>query len=329
MSSKKRAATGHSAVNLVALQNLRVIRRRINDKAWKAAAERRMRKEGKTIPKKTHATTSAEPISGSAYEQTLMFAVHKLVKEYAEKGKIPRGWDPQSGMALPEFPNTRKRFAAATGIDEGHLRALDDGIVEFTLEDAIQIARVGNMDLATFLTPSIDDLESNEFFDLNPSSNRKESLRMYEWLLWLRGYRPLPEQVEEEFIQQSASPAPRMDKLDNVKSFRGHDVVEEERNRIRSSQFYVDDYGRDETNTNPFGAPLTPYEKSPLAVNSPEKSHVLIIQNTLLLATQMKRIMSTSNKGALKLKRNRFVTLIEFIRYSTSGIVRLLIRLGK
>lgn len=324
MSPKKPAAQTKSAVNSVALQNLRIIRRRMNDRAWIKAAEKKMAKtnsrQGKSAPiKKTD----------SNYEQVLMFAVFKLVDEYAERGRIPKGWDVSEGKPLPEFPKTRKQFADAAGIDEGHLRALEDGIVDFTLEDAIQIARVGNMDLATFLTPSLEELEQELYFPITPNGIKHGFPLMSEWLLWLRGFRPLPGQDREEFIKQTGSPAPRMNSLDNTRTYRGHDMVAADDKKMQSSKVYVYGYANDLENPNPFQAPLSPYDKAPTQANSLSEANQLLVRAVLLLATQLKKIMSTKEKGDLKLKRARFVALMDFLRYGISAIVRILMKLGK
>lgn len=327
MSPKKPAGSNQSAVNAVALQNLRIIRRRINDKAWVNAAEKKLAKTNPSLKKPDLTVIGDKDKSG--YEEVLRFTILKLVDEYAEKGKIDEGWRAENGMPLPEFPNTRKKFAAATGIDEGHLRSLEDGIVDFTLEDAIRIARVGNMDLATFLTPSLDDLEKEIYFPLTPSSPRYGFPLMSEWLMWIHGYRPLPGQDRDEFIKQTGSPAPSMQSLDDTRTYRGHDMVAKDEKLMHGSKVYVMGIADNLDNPNPFKAPLTPYDKSSTTTQSLPHANLVLIQNVLLLATQMKKIMSTKEKGALKMKRARFVALVDFLRYSISAIVRLLLKLSK
>lgn len=167
------------------------------------------------------------------------------------------------------------------------------------------------------------------YFPLAPTRLRYGFPLMSEWLLWLRGLRPLPGQDIEEFIRQSGSPAPRMDSLGDTRTYRGHDMVAADEKIMQRSKVYVYDYANDLANPNPFKAPLSPYEKSPQSVNSLSEANQLLIRNVLLLSTQLKKIMSTKEKGALKIKRARFVALMDFLRYAISAIVRLLIKLGK
>ena len=324
MSPKSPARETQSAINSVALQNLRIIRRRLNDKAWIRAAERKLAKNQSVRGKSKDLTKER-----SEYEIVLKFAIFKLVDEYAEKGKIPKGWDPNEGLPLPEFPKSRKQFAAATGIDEGHLRALEDGIVDFTLDDAIQIARIGNMDLATFLTPAFEELEKELYFPLSPVNPKLGNPLMSEWLLWIHGFRPLPGQDREDFIKQTASPAPLMKSLDDTRSYRGHDMVAKDEKLMQSSKVYVYGFAKDLSNPNPFRALLSPFEKAPKHAKSITEANQLIIRNVLLLATQLKNIMSSKEKGGLTEKRKRFVALLDFIRYCISAIVRILMKLGK
>lgn len=328
MSSDEYAPGSQSVVNLVALQNLRLIRRRINDKKWLDAGARRLRKDEETRVKRRRGPRSTGGVS-FAYQEKLMSAVFLVIAEYAQKGKIAQGWDPDSGLPFPEHPNTRKAFAIAAGIDDGRLRVLDGGTVQFTLDEAVQIARVGNMDLATFLTPCLEDLDKETYFPLRPIKGKSRNPLMSEWLLWLHGFRPLPGQDESEFIKQTGSPGPKMFALDDPRTYRGHDERDKESERVSESAFYMLDIASDFENSNPFNALLNPFQKAPQGIKSRASAHRLLIRYTLLLATQLKVIMSTKRASNIKKNAKRFVTLIDFIRNCISGIVRLTLRLEK
>jgi hypothetical protein len=330
MTSRKDAQKERSSVNAVALQNLRAIRRRINDNYWKEAAERRIRKDQRSKVQAAKPNDSYESTSdASQYETVFRFALIAVVNDAVKKGKIDRPWNFEMGEPLPEHPRTRKHFAEATGIDDGHLRALEEDNVDFTLNDAIQIARVGNMDLATFLTPPLEDLENEIHFPLELPRRYLNKLYMYEWLMWLRGYRPLPDQNPEEFLRLTHSPSLSMRKLDDPRTFRGHDSVQKDRDRLEASPLYLGGFLANTNNPNPFNAPISPFEKAPKQVQSTIELNKVLIQCTLLLATQLKKVLITKQRGSLKSKRAQFVNLMDFIRYAITALVRLLVRAGK
>jgi hypothetical protein len=329
MTSKKDAQEMRSAVNTVALQNLRAIRRRINDKYWIDAAKRRVSRDEKRKkkggePKEVKKFSDAS----SSYELIIHFALVAVVNEAAEKGKITQRWNFEIGEPLPEHPRTRKAFADATGIDDGHLRALEEDGVDFTLDDAIRIARVGNMDLATFLTPPLEVLETEIHFPLRLRNRPYRKLFMYEWLMWIRGYRHLPDQDMDEFARLTYSPSLSMEKLDDTRTFRGHDYVKRDAERLANSPMYIGTFLSDTKNPNPFKAPLSPFERLPKQAQSVSELNKLMIQNTILLATQMKNVLSTKVSGSLKIKRAYFVNVLEFIRYALTTLVRLLLKSG-
>lgn len=330
MTSQNDALKGRSAVNTVALQNLRAIRRRINDNYWIEAAERRIRKD-----EKAKSRTSRRHVRGannkedSPYEVVLKFALIAVVNDAVEKGKVANRWNYDAGEPLPEHPRTRKHFAQATGIDDGHLRAIEEDGVDFTLEDAIQIARIGNMDLATFLTPPLEDLESQLHFPMKLRNRYFTKLYMYEWLMWLRGYKHLPDQDPDEFVRLTHSPSLAMDKLDDTRTFRGLDYVHKDVERLAKSSIYIGNYLTNSGNPNPFKAPLSPFEKAPKQLQSIDELNKLMIQNTMILATQIKNVLSTKARGSLKAKRAQFVSILDFIRYAITTLVRLLLRAGK
>jgi hypothetical protein len=94
MTSKKNAPEVGSAVNAVALQNLRAIRRRINDKYWIDAAKRRVSRD-ESRKKNGRRNREAKIINedSSPYELVLHFALIAVVNEAAEKGKLPQRWN--------------------------------------------------------------------------------------------------------------------------------------------------------------------------------------------------------------------------------------------
>jgi transcriptional regulator with XRE-family HTH domain len=329
MTSKKNAPEVGSAVNAVALQNLRAIRRRINDKYWIDAAKRRVSRD-ESRKKNGRRNREAKIINedSSPYELVLHFALIAVVNEAAENGTLPQRWNYEIGEPLPEHPRTRKAFAEATGIDDGHLRALEEDGVDFTLDDAIHIARVGNMDLATFLTPPLEALETEIYFPLRLRNRYFRKLHMYEWLMWLRGYRHLPDQDYEEFARLTYAPSLSMDRLDDTRTFRGHDYVKHDADRLAKSPVYIGPLLSDTNNTNPFKAPLSPFERLPKRAQSVTELNKVMIQNTMLLATQMKNVLSAKVTGSLKVKRAKFVTTLDFIRYAITTLVRLLLKSG-
>jgi hypothetical protein len=187
------------------------------------------------------------------------------------------------------------------------------------------------MDIATFLTPALEDLESTEYFPLEPINPRVGQIYIFEWLMWLRGYRKLPGQNEENFIKFTSEPRPLMTSFDDSRKSRWQDEVDRERILIEESKVNVSHWIDDEKkSSNPFNAEKTPFEKPRQPGNQlSDTARLLLIQATFITATQLKKLFLTKEKGKHISKRDKWTKRFSFVKYSISTITSLLINLGK
>lgn len=321
-----------SAANLVALQNLRVIRRRLNDKTWQREATKDLRRvKADMVLRKppTYGEKRGKKPKIEITEAEVIEAVDSLVEKYLLAGLITSDWKKGSKAPLPEHPTSRKAFAEAAGVSEGHLREVEEMRQELTLDDAIAFARVGDMDLATFLTPAMEDLESTDYFPLTPVNPRVGHIYIYEWLLWLKGYRKLPGQNEENFIRFTSEPHPLMSRFDDTRRGRWQDEIDRERVLIEESDVFVGHLIEDGATTNPFKSDRTPFEQQHKRSTMSKTARLILIQSIFIVSTQVKRLFLTKERGSLKSKSSRWTKRLDFVRHGISTIVTILIKLGK
>ncbi len=329
MSGVNPAHIGGSVVNSIAHQSLRYLRQKAVDEYWaeqaRALAEKRAaeyKKPGKArvdASKKVH-------VSKSEIEN----AMFMLLTEFKSLGNIETDWSPNEDMPLPHPTGSKKQFAERAGIEIGHFEMLEEGEVDFTLDDAIKIARVSDIDLATFLTPSMENLETDMYLDLQPENSQHGPVLMFEWVLWIHGYRHLPGQNPKKFRETNALPRNFIN--NPVDARRDRDIEERERelNRAMASTLNALDALEDGVPKRSSDVPLTPYEKvTPRYVLAPKTSR-FVIRETLRFAARLKVLFRTDNgsTGLKKLKK-RFTDSLAFMRSKAVLIVKLLVGLGK
>jgi hypothetical protein len=257
-------------------------------------------------------------------------ALFTLVTEYKSLGKIETDWSPNEQMPLPHPTGSKKQFAERAGIELGHFEMLEDGKVDFTLDDAVKIARVSDIDLATFLTPSMENLESDMYLDLQPVNSQHGPVLMFEWLLWIHGYRHLPGQNPKKFRETNALPRNFIN--NPVDARRDRDIEERERelNRAMVSTLNALDALEDGVPKRSSDVPLTPYEKVTPHYVLAHKTSRFIIRETLRFAARLKVLFRTDNgSSGLKKLKKRFTDSLAFMRSKAVLIVKLLVGLGK
>jgi hypothetical protein len=318
-----------SVVNSIAHQSLRYLRQKAVDEYWaeqaKALAEKRATNT-KSPGKPRVGSTKKKQASKSQIENAIL----ALVTEYKSLGKIETDWSPNEGMPLPHPTGSKKQFAERAGIEIGHFELLEEGKIDFTLDDAVKIARISDIDLATFLTPSMENLESDMYLDLQPENKQHGPVLMFEWVLWIHGYRPLPGQNAKKFRETNA--LPKVFISNPVDARRDRDIEERERelNRAKVSTLNALDALEDGVPKRSADVPLTPYEKiTPNYILAPKTSR-FIIRETLRFAARLKVLFRTDN-GAVGLKKlkKRFTDSLAFMRSKAVLIVKLLLGLGK
>jgi transcriptional regulator with XRE-family HTH domain len=318
-----------SVVNSIAHQSLRYLRQRAVDEYWaeqaRALAEKRevdAKKPGKARIGALKRTT----VSKSQIENA-MFA---LLTEFKSLGKIETEWSPNENMPLPHPTGSKKQFAERAGIEIGHFELLEEGKIEFTLDDAIKIARASDIDLATFLTPSMENLESDMYLDLQPESLVHGPLLMFEWVLWIHGYRPLPGQNPKKFRETNALPKVFVNNPVDARRDRDIDERERELNRAKVSTLNALEALEDGVPKRSADVPLTPYEKASARYVLIPKTSRFMIRETLRFAARLKVLFRTDNgSSGLKILKKRFTDSLAYMRSRAVIIVKLLIGLGK
>ncbi len=318
-----------SVVNSIAHQSLRYLRQKAVDEYWAEQARElaESREADSRKPGKARIGSKKKKFVSKSQIENALFT---LVTEFKSLGKIETDWSPNEQMPLPHPTGSKKQFAERAGIEIGHFEMLEEGKVDFTLDDAIKIARVSDIDLATFLTPSMENLETDMYLDLQPENSQHGPVLMFEWVLWIHGYRHLPGQNPKKFRETNALPRNFIN--NPVDARRDRDIEERERelNRAMVSTLNALDALEDGVPKRSSDVPLTPYEKvTPRYVLAPKTSR-FIIRETLRFAARLKVLFRTDNgsTGLKKLKK-RFTDSLAFMRSKAVLIVKLLVGLGK
>ena len=322
---------GGSVVNSLAHQKLLVLRQREADAYWDAKAKERQAVE---LPKKKRAPrvlgeTKAVKADRKHGEEIQFKKVRdELIMQFISFNNIESNWKP-GGNVPPPNPRSQEDFAKQAGIDPGHYKWIEDGQGPITLDDAVKIARAYDMDISTFLLPDMENLEQSEFFDLEPLNQQHGPIYMYEWVLWIFGYRPLPGQDAKIWRRTTSLPAAYVEQVSG-KQERDIAIRQAELKRIENSK--VSAYGVLDKNTprkSP-DVPETPFTNP--TINFPMSLDIShrIIKNTLAVATRTKvAFETTAGTGIRKVRRNRFSDSIGIIRNNIVRVVMDLLSLGR
>ena len=322
---------GGSVVNSLAHQKLLVLRQREADAYWDAKAKERQAVE---LPKKKRAprvlgeTKAAKADRKHGEEIQFKKVRDELIMQFISFNNIESNWKP-GGNVPPPNPRSQEDFAKQAGIDPGHYKWIEDGQGPITLDDAVKIARAYDMDISTFLLPDMENLEQSEFFDLEPLNQQHGPIYMYEWVLWIFGYRPLPGQDAKIWRRTTSLPAAYVEQVSG-KQERDIAIRQAELKRIENSK--VSAYGVLDKNTprkSP-DVPETPFTNP--TINFPMSLDIShrIIKNTLAVATRTKvAFETTAGTGIRKVRRNRFSDSIGIIRNNIVRVVMDLLSLGR
>jgi hypothetical protein len=325
------AYIGGSVVNSLAHQKLLSLRQREADAHWNAVAEERMNAE---LPKKKRAPRVAV-MSRAAKEDHKHQEQAQLRKyrdaaimEFVSLNGNETDWKPGTD-APPPNPKSQDDFAKQAGIAVGHYKELEAGKVVITLDDAVKIARAFDIDMATFLLPDMDNLEKSKYFDLKPTDTNHGPIYMYEWVLWIFGYRPLPGQDKKVWRKTTSMPAAYIHGVHGGRA-RDIEVLNAELDKIQNSTVSAYEVLDKKTPRKKVGVALTPFQSSIALETFTLKHSQRIIKSTLGVATRMKVAFETGPKGrGLKAKRDKFSDSIGIIRDRIVEVVTILLALGR
>lgn len=316
-----------SVINNIAFQNLRFLRQRASDKEWDKQAEKLAFERSKTEKKRR----AARPGYVRKPSKVLVEQIkNQNIQKYLTVSGISSEWTPKNELPPPEFPGSQEKFALAAGIDLGHFIQLEKGKVDFTLDDAVKIARVGNIDIGTFLTPSVNSLESDLFIDVMPIHPARGPVRMYEWLMWIRGFRALPGQDRMDYEELTVLPMPFIESPVDSKVKRAMEERNAELNRVWESKVSVKKYmeagfplDADQHKSNPFSSVIS-------TITFDSKVSWSLIKRINLLSLQIKRLSRGHfAKNKKRFARDAWSEDMKRLRYMVSGIVWALLGLEK
>ena len=153
---------------------------------------------------------------------------------------------------------------------------------------------------------------------------------MFEWLLWIHGYRPLPGQDPKKFRELNALPKVFVENPVDARRERDIEEREKELKEANDSILNVMDMFAEKLPKRTSSIPLTPYEKSTPTDHPTPSKRTAIIKSTLAFAARIKVLFRTDNgTQGLKILKKRFADSIFLIRGQSVLIVKMLIGLGK
>ena len=318
-----------SVVNSIAHQNLRYLRQKAVDEYWEEEAIARV--ERRALETKKSRKPRIKVGGGTKYtKEEIEVAKRELMLELMTLGPVEENWSINPNLPLPHPPGSQSEFAKRAGIKKGHLKMLEEGKVAFTLDDAVKIARACDIDLATFLTPSMENLENDTYLDLQPQHPTYGPILMLEWLLWIHGYRPLPGQDPKKFREMNALPKVFVENPVDARRERDFEKREKELKRAHDSILNILDMFAVELPKGIRDIPLTPYEKITPLYPRTRKNQTAIIKSTLRIAARIKVLFRTDNgTQGLKLLKKRFADSIPLIRGQAVFIVKMLLGFRK
>lgn len=333
MSNKKPAYIKGSVVNNVLHQNLLALRQRQADIYWAKRAEE-IRNAEKPKSKRRAPRFGSERKSknqkeyeAKVEEEETTKIIYKLVTEFISLQREDIDWEPGSNKPLPN-PKSQRAFAEEVGIDYAHYKEVEAGRVAMTVDDAVKIARANDIDLMTLLLPDIENLEKNDFIDLEPIHPVHGRIRMYEWVLWIFGYRPLPGQDANYFRNATATPKAYLYAVSGKKP-REAQIVNAELKRRKTSK--VSAWSEMEVGNEPksWTDLDTPFDNDPALVSESLNTSHRIISATLTIAGRMKIAFQSDKPKSLDAGAKRFRESMKRIRNRVIFIVYTLRSLGK
>lgn len=318
-----------SVVNSIAHQNLRYLRQKAVDEYWDEEAIARVKRRALET-KKSRGPRFKNGGGTKFTKEEIEVARRELMLELMTLGPVEENWSINPNLPHPHPPGSQSKFAERAGIDLGHFKMLENGEVAFTLDDAVKIARASHIDLATFLTPSMENLETDTYLDLQPQHPTHGPVLMFEWLLWIHGYRPLPGQDPKKFREMNAMPKVFVENPVDARRERDFEEREKELKRAFDSILNVLDMFAVELPKGIRDIPLTPYEKTTPLYARTRKNQTAVIKSTLRIAVRIKVLFRTDNgTQGLKLLKKRFSDSISLIRGQAVLIVKMLIGFRK
>ena len=322
---------GGSVVNSLAHQKLHVLRQREADAYWDAKAKERQEVE---LPKKKRAprvsteTKAAKTDRKHGEEIQFRKVRDELIMQFITLGKIESNWKP-GGDVPPPNPRSQEDFAKQAGIDPAHYIYIEQGQGPMTLDDAVKIARAYDMDISTFLLPDMENLEQIEFFDLEPLNQQHGPIYMYEWVLWIFGYRPLPGQDTKVWRRTTSLPAAYVEHVSGTKE-RDIEIRQAELKRIENSKVSAYAVLDKSTPRKSVDVPFTPFTDPTIQIPMSIGISQRIIKHTLAVATRTKVAFETNTgSGSRKQRRDKFSDSIGIMRDNIVRVVMDLLSLGR
>jgi transcriptional regulator with XRE-family HTH domain len=346
MNEPNDAYPGGSIINLIAHQNLLSLRQKSADAYFDEKAKERLiaskdykqtriasTQHGEGKIRRTRKSKHTWAVPDSKIEIPLV-AIEELKKEmiteFMSMGKVSDRWLAPEGLDEKVHPpKSREDFARHAGIDEGHYVQVEKGEVQITLDDAIKICRAYNIDMAKFLTPPLENLEKDSYFDLLPIHPQAGPTYMYQWIMWIHGYKELPGQDPIKFREATALPTPYNYAFHGGRE-RDYEVRQKELEQISKSRFNASELLVEPILITKNDIPRTPYEKIVSKTSFDKQYGHSLVKSTRKIATSMKVVFRTDNgKMGVRRLRSRFTDAFGVLRENVVYVVRIMLGLNK
>jgi hypothetical protein len=216
-----------SAINDIVLNATKQIRQRLIDEYW----------FGRLDLVKGERDPNWKPISQTQYlkltreeKNKVNLMIEPLIIEENGPLKTLPGWEIESGKStwnpledshFPSSVKTNEEFAAGCGVSKSDWDEILGSRKVITVKDLVNIANLGDVDVAYMLTPSSADLEADTVLE-HQFPNREDShqVRMHRWIMWVKGVAHLPEQDAKKYLQETSLAPLNIDKISHTRKDR-------------------------------------------------------------------------------------------------------------
>jgi hypothetical protein len=235
---------------------------------------------------------------------------------------------PEEDDLLPPSKLTKEQFAADTGIDDARFNELQARHQIPNVEELVNIARIGDVDIAFMFIPPKDMQESDRTLLLDPINGITHEIPTHRWVLWVRGYMQLPGQHGNKYLVETASPSIKKVTLSGNAKRTYAEIEREMEARTKSSVSAIETVKDEITNTvNVLNLDINKIDPFDTGKSSPgyaAERGVKLSSSAHQIAGHIRKLVSlSSNKSSDRSRlRNRFTVAVSGIHQSLVMIIK-------
>jgi hypothetical protein len=216
-----------SAINDIVLNSTKQIRQRLIDEYWFGRLDLVTGERG----------PNWKPISQTQYLKMsreekikINLMIEPLIIEENGPLKTLPGWEIESGKStwnsyedfhFPSSVKTNEEFAAGCGVSKSDWDEILGSRKVITVKDLVNIANLGDVDIAYMFTPPSEDLEVDTILEHQfPNQAEEHQVRMHRWIMWVKGIAHLPEQDPKKYLQETSLAPLQIDKISHTQKDR-------------------------------------------------------------------------------------------------------------